>query len=160
MRSHFVLLFPLLTIAVMDAWSQRQPDSSNYYHKISREVYREYMDSLNKDPRYRDARDYFERRRQKRTSSSNYFSFALFTQLYSGNYTRFNQYFEPLGFSTMSGIHSGIGYGFSWKKRFSHWDCNITAFPVGKKVTKGEEYIKVRFGTALQLEWGYDFVKR
>lgn len=157
MRLNLILIFLFCTCGNIQAQQNRPAmDSIYYYQKQLSEIRNSYMDSLNLDANYIEAKNNLN---QLKTKSDSYYAFTIYTNISSADFTRFNKANAQSGFTQLKEQMISIGYGFSSKKNRRIFDFNITAFGIGKKANKESENIKTSFNTFLQLEWGYDLVK-
>jgi opacity protein-like surface antigen len=157
MRFNLVFIFSFcLSTTIQAQTNPSTKDSFNYYQRQLSFIRRTYMDSLNKDVNYVEARNNLIR---LTAQSDNYNAFVIYTNIASADFTLFNNANAQSNFTHLKEDMIGIGYGFSFKRNRRIFDLNISAFGIGKKSKKESEYIKTSFSTFLQLEWGYDFIK-
>ena len=157
MRFNLIFIFSFCLSCNIQAQKNRPvKDSLNYYQRQLALIRKPYMDSLNIDTNYAEAKRNLFR---LTTQSDNYTAFTIYTNISSADFTHFNNANAQSNFTHLKGKMMSIGYGFSFKRNRRLFDLNISAFGIGKKAKKELENIKTSFSTFFEFEWGYDIVK-
>lgn len=149
-------LLPLVLFLCYSSSSQDKTDSTRYYRKELQRLEKAYEDSFTNSPK---TKVLSEKLKYAEWSSDNYSGMVYFTQIGSANYDVLNADNSTDGFGPISGPMISIGLGFSLKKKRVILDINV-AGTLTKKTTKGEEFVKTSVSPILQLDIGYDLMKK
>jgi hypothetical protein len=131
-------------------------DSLTYYQREMGRMRRAALDSLHKKDSFQTLRTNIER---LRSQSENYQSFAVFTEYFSGDHTRFNQSIATSGFAPLDPGFLRIGFGFSFKQNRLMTSIYYGIFGLGNKVKKGDQKIRANATNILQAEFGYNLIQ-
>ena len=131
-------------------------DSIEYYQRQIGEKIRAHHEVLRKDE---ELKTLYERVGRLRSAQDSYRGFILYSHLASVNFSKMNADLSSEGFTPLSGPLWAIGYGFTFKKNRRIFDFNMGAIGINRKTAINDESIKSSFSTALELAWGYDFIK-
>ena len=149
------LLFSLALFCT-SSYCQDKADSTQFYRNELRRLKIAYEDSFRNSP---ETKELSEKLKYAELASDNYSGMVFFGQLGSANYDILNADNSTDGFGPISGPMISLGLGFSLKKKRAILDIGVAA-TVYKKTTKGEEFVKTSVSPLLQLDIGYDLVKK
>lgn len=149
------LLFSLALIC-FSSYSQDKADSSQFYRNELQRLKNSYEDSFRNSPK---TKALTEKLKYAEWASDNYSGLVFFGQVGSANYDILNADNSTDGFGPISGPMISFGLGYSLKKKRVILDIGFAA-TTQKKTTKGEEFIKTSVSPLLQLDIGYDLVKK
>ena len=138
------------------SYGQNKADSTQFYRNELKRLKNAYEDSFRNSPK---AKELSEKLKYAEWASDNYLGMVYFIQVGSANYDKFNADNSTDGFSSISGPMISFGLGFSLKKRRGIFDISL-AGTVNKSTPKSKEVIKTSVSPLLQLEIGYDLVKK
>ena len=94
------------------------------------------------------------------SQTEDYGGASIYFQFASGNFDILNADNGVIGFKAMTEPMLGLGMGFTFRRNRRMLDINIGAIGINQKTKKGNETIQTSFTTALQVEWGYDLIRR
>jgi hypothetical protein len=154
-----IILFPL----ALSAQKQRKPkpsketeDSIGYYNMQLGMLWRRAYDSMRASDSfkiYRERRDYHAAR------SNNYSAFVLYLDFMHTDYSAYNKILAAKGFTNMDHTSARLGFGISTKQGRLMSDLNFITFGFNTKSEKGDEEIKSRLTSVLEVNMGIDLLK-
>jgi hypothetical protein len=131
-------------------------DSIEHYNYELDRLKRQAIDSVFKSSEYKDA---YDRLNYYASRSDGYNSFMIFAELADADFDELHKTIVPNGFERMNRTTSRVGFGVSSKHHRAVTDFAFFVGGFDNESTRGEETIKSRFSSALQVDFGYDLTK-
>jgi len=136
--------------------AREETDSIIYYNQQIGRLWRTTIDSLRNSDSFKI---YTARRDQYVQHSNDYTGFSLFFDIIHTDYGSYNATLQKNGFETMVPQSGRIGFGFSSKHNRFMFDMVLLSLGFNSTSKKGDEEIKTRLSSMLELNFGVDLLK-